>query len=308
MQSKTITPPTNKTIVATVASVMTVSALQAGGIPAIEMLAIGAGAVFIGIVVGRQFTQQNQAGEYQPVTYEPAAVEQPIDYSSISIRVYEKMLAAMDSAGTNNHEQLHAIAENAYESLGLPYQLAENFALVAVIRWCIKHGCVPSPLPTEWEKYRNMINQCFEHVTYVSSHVSESAKDVLRSGGDVSEKGAENVSNVIKLSEAASMVAAMAALKGELGDKAKDAYSLYGYWCKCLSSDLLRVRGGRDWLKNTDSTLTVKQADALLKVFKLKAVRAGLLLPNPEYKGKPPYTEYLIANHTTTANTTTAGE
>ena len=285
---------TTNGITATVASVMTISALQAGGVPVLEILAMGAGCVVVAIAIKRQFKQ-------------PVSDDQPIDYSSISEFVHENMLSAMDRAGTTNPDQLLDIANRAYESLGLTYDLADDFALVAVIRWCIIRGCVPSPIPTAWETHRNMINQCFEHVTDVSCNVSDSAKDVLRSGGDVSEGVAVNVSNIIQLSDAAPMLAAMAALKSELGDKAKGAYSLYGEWCMSLSGDLLKVRNGREWLKNADSTLTVKQADTLLKVFKLKAVKDGLLVQNPEYKGKPPFPEYLITSQTT-ANAATAGE
>ena len=292
---------TTKGITATVASVMTVSALQAGGIPVLEGLAIAGGCVFVGIAIKRQFKRQDQVGESSPMV-EPAAIEQP-DYNSISILVFQKMLDAMDKAGTTDHAQLMEVAKQEYESLGLPYRTVADFVLVAVIRWCVNNGHVPFPFPASWNKYQNMFKQCFDDVTDVSWDVSERGKNVSKGDQerfkDVSEHVPRAVSNVIQLSTADDLLAAMAVLKSELGEKAKGAYSLYGDWIKCLSTDLLRVRVGREWLKGKDKSLTVKQADALIKVFKLKALRAGLLLPNPEYKGKPPYPEYLITKITT---------
>ena len=86
----------------------------------------------------------------------------------------------------------------------------------------------------------------------------------------------------------------MSDLKAELGDKSPAAYALYDHWCQNLSAELLRVRNGREWVKNKDKTLTVRQADVLLKIFKLRALKDGLLVPNPDYTGKPPHPEYLV--------------
>ena len=322
--------PTNKAIIATVGSVMAVSALQAAGIPVLEGLAIGAGCVVVAIAIKRQFKQQQDA----PTV--PTAPELPLDedirheilrrekaldirlnasYRAISRFVYEAMNHAMSREGTTDHSRLYEVANRVYTDLNPPFTLAHDYVRVTVIRWCIERGCIPSPLPSEWGEYAGMLGKIAQDISDTNAPndvlpdvktpvdgVSEVASSV---SGDVQTH--VSTSNVIQLPAKLPLLAAMSDLKAKLGDKAKPAYSLYGAWCSDLTDELLRVRAGREWAKAHDSSLTISQTDCLIKVFKLRAVKDGLLRQNPDYTGKPPFPEYLITSQTT-ANAATAGE
>ena len=323
--------PTNKTIVATVASVMTVSALQAAGIPALEGLAIGAGFIVVGIAVKRQFTQQDNL-------VIQSAVELPLDedirheilrrekalnirlnasYRNISRFVYAAMNHAMNREGTSDPARLYEVAARVYADLDPPFTLVHDYVQVAVIQWCIEHNRIPSPLPESWLEYAGTLSQIGQDMGETNApndvlpDVQQPVTDVLEAAKSVSNnvlddvKPSENVlvdtcatsSNVIQLPSTLPLLAAMSDLKAKLGDKAKPAYSLYGEWCERLTDELLRVRAGREWVKAHDNSLTISQTDALLKVFKLRAVKDGLLKSNPDYTGKPTHPEYLIMNH-----------
>lgn len=344
MQSKTITPLTTKAIVATVGSVMAVSGLQAGGVPALEILAIGAGAAFIGIAVKRQFRQQNaptapraivpDLPPDEDVRHEILRREKALQlrlnasYRNISRFVYAAMNHAMNREGTSDPARLYEVANRVYADLDPPFTLVHDYVQTAVIQWCIEHNRIPSPLPKEWGEYAGMLSQIAQDMgeTNASSDVlpdvktpvdgvlevaSSVSSDVQTSAAVVKEavQTSTTGSNVIQLSSNLPLLAAMSDLKTKLGgDKAKCAYSLYGDWCSDMTDDLLRVRAGREWVKAHDNSLTQAQTDALTRVFKLRALKDGLLKSNPDYTGKPPFPEYLIANHTTTANAATAGE
>ena len=321
--------PTNKTIVATVASVTAISALQASGIPVLEGLAIGAGCAVIAIAVKRQFKQQDA-----PTV--PTVPELPLDedirheilrrekalnirlnasYRNISRFVYAAMNHAMNREGTSDPARLYEVAARVYADLDPPFTLVHDYVQVAVIQWCIEHNRIPSPLPESWLEYAGTLSQIGQDmgetntpkdvlpdVQTPSTGVSEVASSV---SGDVQTP--VSTSNVIQLPAKLPLLAAMSDLKAKLGDKAKPAYALYGAWCSDLTDELLRVRAGREWVKAHDSSLTISQTDCLIKVFKLRAVKDGLLRQNPDYTGKPPYPEYLITSQTT-ANAATAGE
>lgn len=318
--------PTNKTIVATVGSVMAVSALQAAGIPALEGLAIGAGCAVIAIAVKRQFKQQDAptVPELPPdedIRHEILRREKALDirlnasYRNISRFVYAAMNHAMNREGTSDPARLYEVAARVHVALNPPYTLVHDYVQVAVIQWCIRNKCIPSPLPTEWAEYAAILAKIGQDMGETNTPkdvlpdvqtpldgVSEVASSV---SGDVQTP--VSTSNVIQLPAKLPLLAAMSDLKAKLGDKAKGVYSLYGEWCSDLTDELLRVRAGREWVKAHDSSLTISQTDCLIKVFKLRAVKDGLLRQNPDYTGKPPYPEYLITSQTT-ANAATAGE
>ena len=223
-------------------------------------------------------------------------------HRNISRFVTAALHHAMQNAQTADHHKLYAAASSAYEELNPPFTLVHDFVLVEVIRYCVKHRCIPSPIPSEWGEYADKLAQIQQNISVtttkpdVSADVSTVEPDVL---GNVAtakpDVTALNInSNVVQMPQTIPLLAAMSELKQELGDKAKPAYALYSDWCEALSSELLKVREGRSWVKAQDKTLTVKQADVLLKVFKLKAVKDDLLTNNPEYAGKPPHPEYVV--------------
>ena len=322
---------------------MAVSGLQAGGVPALEILAIGAGAAFIGIAVKRQFRQQNaptapraivpDLPPDEDVRHEILRREKALQlrlnasYRNISRFVYVAMSHAMNREGTSDPARLYEVAARVYADLDPPFTLVHDYVQVAVIQWCIEHNRIPSPLPESWLEYAGTLSQIGQDMGETNTpkdvlpDVQQPVTDVLEAAKSVSNnvlddvKPSENVlvdtcatgSNVIQLPSTLPLLAAMSDLKAKLGDKAKPAYSLYGAWCSDLTDDLLRVRAGREWVRTKDKTLTVSQTDALLKVFKIRAVKNGLLVPNPDYTGKPPFPEYLITSQTT-ANAATAGE
>ena len=329
--------PTNKTIVATVASVTAISALQASGIPVLEGLAIGAGCAVIAIAVKRQFKQQDA-----PTV--PTVPELPLDedirheilrrekalnirlnasYRNISRFVYAAMNHAMNREGTSDPARLYEVAARVYADLDPPFTLVHDYVQVAVIQWCIEHNRIPSPLPESWLEYAGTLSQIGQDmgetntpkdvlpdVQTPSTGVSNNVLDDVKPSENVLVDTCATGSNVIQLPSTLPLLAAMSDLKAKLGDKAKPAYSLYGEWCERLTDELLRVRAGREWVKAHDNSLTISQTDALLKVFKLRAVKDGLLKSNPDYTGKPPHPEYLIMNHhqPTQPQTATAGE
>lgn len=345
MQSKTITPLTTKTIATTVASVMAVSALQANNIPALEMLAIAGGAVFIGIAIKRQLGRQDaptapraplSVPDLPPdedIRHEILRREKALDirlnasYRNISRFVYEAMNHAMSREGTTDHSRLYEVANRVYTDLNPPFTLAHDYVQVAVIQWCIEHNRIPSPLPESWLEYAGTLSQIGQDMgeTNASSDVLPDVQTPVDGVLEVASSVSSDVqtpvavvkeavqtpatgSNVIQLSSNLPLLAAMGDLKTKLGgDKAKGAYALYGEWCSDLTDDLLRVRAGREWVKAHDNSLTISQTDSVIKVFKLRAVKDGLLVQNPEYRGKPPFPEYLITSQTT-VNAATAGE
>lgn len=327
---------TSKGITATVASVMAVSALQANNIPALEGLAIAGGAAFIAIAVKRQFRQQNApTAPCAPLSGLPPAedVQHEIlrrekalqlrlnaSYRAISRFVHAAMSHAMNREGTSDPARLYAVASKAYQDLNPPFELAHDYVQVAVIQWCIRNKCIPPSLPPEWAEYAGMLSQIAQDMGDTNA-----PKDVLPDVQTPLPVVIEDVqtplpvvkeavqtsaigSNVIQLSSNLPLLAAMGDLKTKLGgDKAKGAYALYGEWCSDLTDDLLRVRAGREWVKARDHSLTISQTDSVIKVFKLRAVKDGLLKSNPDYTGKPPFPEYLITSQTT-VNAATAGE
>ena len=336
--------PTNKTIIATVASVTAISALHASGIPVLEGLAIGAGCAVIAIAVKRQFKQQDAptvptVPELPPdedIRHEILRREKAMNIMlnastrNISRYVYAAMNHAMNREGTSDPARLYEVAARVYADLDPPFTLVHDYVQVAVIQWCIEHNRIPSPLPESWLEYAGTLSQIGQDmgetntpkdvlpdvqtpstgVSEVASSVSNNVLDDVKPSENVLVDTCATGSNVIQLPSTLPLLAAMSDLKAKLGDKAKPAYSLYGEWCERLTDELLRVRAGREWVKAHDNSLTISQTDALLKVFKLRAVKDGLLKSNPDYTGKPPHPEYLIMNHhqPTQPQTATAGE
>lgn len=214
-------------------------------------------------------------------------------HRNISRFVTAALHHAMQNAQTADHHKLYAAASSAYEELNPPFTLVHDFVLVEVIRYCVKHQCIPSPIPSEWGEYADKLAQIQQNISVTTTKLDVSA-DVSTVEPDVSGD-VQTSSNVIPMGQTLPLLAAMGELKSELGNKAKPTYALYGKWCESLTNDLLKVRIGREWVKQHASDLTQKQADTLLKVFKLKAVKDGLLVPNPAYAGKPPHPEYITA-------------
>ena len=160
--------PTTKTIVATVASVMAVSALQANNIPALEMLAIAGGAVFIGIAIKRQLGRQDApTAPRAPLSVPDLPPDEDIrheilrrekalqlrlnaSYRNISRFVYAAMNHAMNREGTSDPARLYEVANRVYADLDPPFTLVHDYVQTAVIQWCIEHNRIPSPLPKEW--------------------------------------------------------------------------------------------------------------------------------------------------------------
>lgn len=226
-------------------------------------------------------------------------------YRNISRFMTAALQQVMQNAQTTDHHKLYAAASHAFEEMNPPFTLVHDFVLVEVIRYCVKHHCIPSPLPAEWGEYAAQLAQIQQNIRSttilpdVSSNVLTFEPDVSSNVSATERNVSGNVSgyeaaNVVSLSQQLPLLVAMSELKQELGDKAKPAYALYSDWCGALSSELLKVREGRSWVKAQDKTLTVKQVDVLLKTFKLKAVKDDLLTNNPEYTGKPPHPEYIV--------------
>ena len=222
-------------------------------------------------------------------------------YRNISRFLYAAMYHAMARANTTDPNQLYALARSVYSELNAPFTAVHDVPLEAVIRFCLKHKCLPSPLPENWLEYAPQLAEMAQNMgttspaTDVSADVSTEQSHV---SGNVStlepNVSGYEAANVVSLSHPLPLLAALSELKAELGNQAKPAYELYGKWCVQLSNEQLRVRNGREWVRQQVGTLTIKQADTLLKTFKLKAVNDGLLLPNAAYTGKPPHPEYLI--------------
>ena len=199
---------------------------------------------------------------------------------------------SMQNARTTDHNKLYKAAVATYQELNPPFALVHDFVMVEVIRYCIKHQCIPSPLPEDWTEYAEQLAQIKQNISATTTLHNVQA-DVPIAEQDTSAN--VRSSNVIPMGQTLPLLAAMGELKRDLGEKAQSAYALYGQWCDSLTNDLLTVRGGRDWTKQHASGLTQKQVDTLLKAFKLKALNSGLLIPNPAYTGKPPYPEYIIS-------------
>lgn len=308
----------------TIAAGVAISVLEVAGIPAFSMTLVGAGCLFVAWVAKRQWTMSATQPMPLPDTglqipdedlrHAMLAREKAVDirlnaaHRSISRFVYDALLYSMNTANTTDPHKLYAVASKAYQDLNPPFTLFHDLVLEVVIKWCVQHQCIPSPLPESWLEYADMLGQIQQNMAVtsgsqnVTTHVSRAAEDVSvlsepvsdDVSGDVSE--VSGLSNVVQLSvpEAFPLLLAMSDLKAELGDKSPMAYALYDHWCQNLSAELLRVRNGREWVKTKDKTLTVRQADVLLKIFKLRALKDGLLVPNPDYTGKPPHPEYLV--------------
>ena len=316
----------------TIAAGVAISVLEVAGIPAFSITLVGAGCLFVAWVAKRQWTMLAaqplplpNAGLQIPdedLRHAMLAREKAVDirlnaaHRRISRFVYDALLYSMNAANTTDPHKLYAVASKAYQDLNPPFTLFHDLVLEVVIKWCVQHRCIPSPLPESWLEYADMLGQLQQNMAVtsdlqnVTAHVSRAAEDVSALFEDVSDdvsapsepvsddvSEVSGLSNVVQLSsvpEAFPLLLAMSDLKAELGDKSPAAYALYDHWCQNLSAELLRVRNGREWVKTKDKTLTVRQADVLLKIFKLRALKDGLLVPNPDYTGKPPHPEYLV--------------
>lgn len=222
-------------------------------------------------------------------------------HRNISRFVTNALSHSMQTAQTTDPHKLYTAALTTYQELSPPFVLVHDFVLVEVIRYCIKHQCIPSPLPEEWAEYVEQLTQIKQNIS-ATTNIHNVQAEVQITEQDKSAN--VRSSNVVPIGQTLPLLAAMGELKRDLGDKAQPAYALYAVWCSSLTNDLLTVRGGRDWAKQHASGLTQKQTDTLLKAFKLKALNSGLLVPNPTYTGKPPHPEYIISQleHATRVN------
>lgn len=294
-----------------VGTCVSVVALETVGVPAVELAVISAGCLGVGITAKKWVARA--APIEPPVIITDEDLRREIlerehrmqvrlnsAYRNISRFLYAAMYHAMARANTTDHNQLYAIAKGVHSELNAPFTEVHDVPLEAVIRFCLKHKCLPSPLPENWLEYAPQLAEMAQNMgtTSLASDVSaDDSTDQSHVSGTISDVSSDvsTPTNVIPMGHTLPLLAAMGELKSELGDKARPAYALYGKWCANLTNDLLKVRTGRDWVKQHASDLTQKQADTLLKVFKLKAVKVGLLVPNPAYTGKPPHPEYIIA-------------
>ena len=298
----------------TIAAGVAISVLEVAGIPAFSITLVGAGCLFVAWVAKRQWIMSAAQPLPLPDTglqipdedlrHAMLAREKAVDirlnaaHRRISRFVYDALLYSMNAANTTDPHKLYAVASKAYQDLNPPFTLFHDLVLEVVIKWCVQHRCIPSPLPESWLEYADMLGQLQQNMA-VSALFEDVSDDVSAPSEPVSDDVSEvsGLSNVVQLSsvpEAFPLLLAMSDLKAELGDKSPAAYALYDHWCQNLSAELLRVRNGREWVKTKDKTLTVRQADVLLKIFKLRALKDGLLVPNPDYTGKPPHPEYLV--------------
>ncbi|MDQ5769976.1 hypothetical protein [Thiothrix subterranea] len=99
------------------------------------------------------------------------------------------------------------------------------------------------------------------------------------------------------------LLEAMKDAQGKIeADILKEGYGLYEQWKAAILSGELKVttREGRSFVnahlcQGKKRTITPEGMNALIVIWQARAAKEGLLLLNPKYTGKPPFSKYLLA-------------
>ena len=230
-----------------------------------------------------------------------------IDFTRSTI---EKRLQA---SGETAYPALIAIARRTYGELEPPLQLMHDWVDEIVFVYMKKKNLLTSPLPSHWEKYREYLGNSYTYGLVMNDQGNDQADtmDVLDddqgNDQDVQPHHQDDQDNDQAQSRNAppmkkhvqnfdsEILEAIRTADGILGrDKLKIAYSLYDQWKERLEEDekVLTERGGLEFVRSQVAT-TKAGAEAIQRIWKLRAVKAGTLQQNPRYTGKPPHPEFL---------------
>lgn len=168
----------------TIAAGVAISVLEVAGIPAFSITLVGAGCLFVAWVAKRQWIMSAAQPLPLPDTglqipdedlrHAMLAREKAVDirlnaaHRRISRFVYDALLYSMNAANTTDPHKLYAVASKAYQDLNPPFTLFHDLVLEVVIKWCVQHRCIPSPLPESWQEYADMLGQLQQNMAVTS--------------------------------------------------------------------------------------------------------------------------------------------
>ena len=225
-----------------------------------------------------------------------------IDFTRSTI---EKQLQA---SGETSYPALIAIARRTYGELEPPLQLVHDWVDEMVFVYMKKKNLLTSPLPSHWEKYHEHLGDSYtyglvvddqSHVQMEKMNASEDDQAHVQDeqGNDQEESGDVPPMKKHVQDFDSEILEAIRTADGILGrDKLKITYKLYDQWKERLLEDekVLTERGGLEFVRSQVAT-TKAGAEAIQRIWKLRAVKAGILKQNPRYTGKPPHPEFLKA-------------
>ena len=212
----------------------------------------------------------------------------------------------LQASGETTYPALIAIARRTYGELEPPIQLVHDWVDDLVFVYMRKKNLLVSPLPSHWEKYREHLGDSYTYGLVVDDQGNDQTETmddpeddqahVQVKNGDVQTQN-RNVPTQKKHVQNfdSEILEAIRTADGILGrDKLKIAYKLYDQWIERLEADdkVLTERGGLEFVRSQVAT-TKAGAEAIQRIWKLRAVKAGILKQNPRYTGKPPHPEFL---------------
>ena len=223
-----------------------------------------------------------------------------IDFTRSTI---EKRLQA---SGETAYPALIAIARRTYGELEPPIQLVHDWVDDLVFVYMRKKNLLVSPLPSHWEKYREHLGDSYTYGLVVDDQGNDQTETMnvldddqahVQDDQDNDQAHSRNVPPMKKHVQDfdSEILEAIRTADGILGrDKLKIAYKLYDQWKERLEADdkVLTERGGLEFVRSKVAT-TKAGAEAIQRIWKLRAVKAGTLKQNPRYTGKPPHPEFL---------------
>ena len=222
----------------------------------------------------------------------------------------------LQASGETTYHALIAIARRTYGELEPPIQLVHDWVDELVFFYMYKNHLLVSPLPSHWEhydKYREYLGNSYTYGLVVDDQGNDQTEtmnvldDDPAHDQDVQPHHQDDQDNDQAQSRNAppmkkhvqdfdsEILEAIRTADRILGrDKLKIAYKLYDQWKERLEEDekILTERGGLEFVRSKVAT-TKAGAEAIQRIWKLRAVKAGILQQNPRYTGKPPHPEFL---------------
>ena len=222
----------------------------------------------------------------------------------------------LQASGETSYPALIAIARRTYGELEPPIQLVHDWVDELVFFYMYKNHLLASPLPSHWEhydKYREYLGNSYTYGLMVDDqdNVQTETMNVLDDdpahvqdgqprhqddqGNAQAESGDVQTQKKHVQDFDSEILEAIRTADGILGrDKLKIAYKLYDQWIERLEEDekILTERGGLEFVRSKVAT-TKAGAEAIQRIWKLRAVKSGILKQNPRYTGKPPHPEFL---------------
>ena len=194
-----------------------------------------------------------------------------------------------------------------------PFQLVHDWVDDLVFIFMRKNNLLTSPLPSHWEKYYETLGETYTYGLSVDdqdndqggkwndqdndSDHDQDARDNDQAKNADDQDARDNDQSTKRNAQTfdSEMLEALRTANGILGrDKLKVAYALYPEWKTAIGNDekVLTDRGGLEFVRSRLAT-TKAGAEAIQRIWKLRAVKEGFLLKNPKYSGKPPHPEFL---------------